>query len=91
VARQFDNLGERLAMYRRLQPPSLPNAQVGDIGLPDWWETEHDPGPDDADTDDDGLSEGEEVNTYNTAPADADSDGDGLADGVGLTCRLVPT
>ena len=33
-----------------------------------------------ADTDGDGLNDGEEVNTHNTDPNDDDSDGDGLAD-----------
>lgn len=39
-----------------------------------------------ADTDGDGLSDGQEVNVYGTCPTKADSDGDGLADGeeVGL-------
>jgi hypothetical protein len=37
--------------------------------------------PIDSDTDDDGLNDNEEVNTYYTDPADSDSDGDGLADG----------
>ena len=41
--------------------------------------------PNDADSDDDGLSDGDEVNTYATDPNDADSDDDGyevmLSDG----------
>ena len=37
--------------------------------------------PNDADSDDDGLSDGDEVNTYGTDPNDADSDDDGLSDG----------
>ncbi len=36
---------------------------------------------DSADTDGDGLSDGEEVNEYGTDPTNADSDGDGYADG----------
>jgi hypothetical protein len=36
--------------------------------------------PDDNDSDDDGLSDGDEVNTHGTAPLKADSDGDGLSD-----------
>ncbi len=35
-----------------------------------------------ADTDDDGLLDGAEVNTHNTSPLVADSDGDGLSDGL---------
>lgn len=37
--------------------------------------------PNDSDTDDDGLSDGEEVNTYGTSPLEADSDLDGDLDG----------
>ena len=37
--------------------------------------------PDDADTDDDGLSDGEEINNHDTNPIVADSDSDGLSDG----------
>ena len=37
--------------------------------------------PNDADSDDDGLSDGDEVNTYGTDPNDADSDDDSLGDG----------
>jgi hypothetical protein len=36
--------------------------------------------PDDADTDDDGLDDGVEVNTHGTDPGEADSDFDGLTD-----------
>lgn len=34
-----------------------------------------------ADTDNDGLSDGQEVNTYGTVPTNPDSDGDGVTDG----------
>ena len=37
--------------------------------------------PNDADSDDDGLNDGDEVNTHGTDPNDADSDDDGLNDG----------
>ncbi len=37
--------------------------------------------PDKADTDGDGLSDGDEVNKYHTNPLKADTDGDGLSDG----------
>lgn len=37
--------------------------------------------PNNAETDGDGLSDGEEVNTHKTSPVNADSDGDGLKDG----------
>jgi len=37
--------------------------------------------PNDTDTDNDGLSDGAEVNTHNTDPLDSDSDNDNLSDG----------
>jgi hypothetical protein len=37
--------------------------------------------PNDADTDDDGLNDGQEVKTYHTDPLDNDSDNDGYLDG----------
>ncbi len=37
--------------------------------------------PDDSDSDDDDLTDGQEVNTYNTDPLDNDSDNDGFSDG----------
>lgn len=37
--------------------------------------------PNNPDTDGDGLSDGEEINTYNTDPNNPDTDGDGLSDG----------
>ena len=37
--------------------------------------------PSNADTDDDGLTDGYELNTSSTSPTNADSDGDGLNDG----------
>ena len=36
----------------------------------------------DADSDDDGLTDGAEVHTHGTDPLDADTDGDGYSDGV---------
>jgi cysteine-rich repeat protein len=38
--------------------------------------------PDDADTDDDGINDGDEVNVHGTDPLNPDTDGDGLTDGV---------
>ena len=37
--------------------------------------------PNDADSDDDGLTDDEEVNTYGTIPTDDDTDSDGITDG----------
>jgi outer membrane protein OmpA-like peptidoglycan-associated protein/outer membrane protein W len=52
--------------------------------------------PNNADTDGDGLSDGEEVNRYKTDPRKVDSDGDGLTDGdevriYGTNPNLVDT
>ncbi len=50
----------------------LPTTQEGPIGT----------NPNDPDTDDDGLSDGAEVNTHHTDPLNPDTDGDGLKDGA---------
>jgi outer membrane protein OmpA-like peptidoglycan-associated protein len=50
----------------------LTNSQEDDLGTD----------PENADTDGDGLKDGEEFMTYNTDPLKADSDGDGLNDGA---------
>ncbi|WP_210652189.1 Ig-like domain-containing protein [Nocardioides sp. SYSU D00065] len=50
----------------------LPNQQEGPVGT----------SPQDPDSDDDGLSDGAEVNTHHTDPLDADTDNDGLTDGA---------
>jgi len=49
--------------------------------------------PNDADTDDDGLSDGDEVTIWRTNPLLCDTDGDGLSDGVevGVTEPLPDT
>ena len=46
--------------------------------------------PDVPDTDDDGLSDGEEVRTYATDPTKADSDGDGANDGDEIAADTDP-
>ncbi|MCP3423565.1 Ig-like domain-containing protein [Nocardioides pinisoli] len=51
---------------------NLPDQQEGTTGTD----------PNDPDTDDDGLSDGQEVNTTGTDPLDDDTDGDGLTDGA---------
>lgn len=42
------------------------------------------------DTDSDGISDGDEVNNYNTNPCESDSDGDGIADGTEVALKLNP-
>ena len=61
----------------------------GDL-LPDSEEFRRGTDPLKKDTDGDGLTDGEEVNTHGTNPLMADSDGDGLADGVEVR-RVPPT
>jgi len=46
--------------------------------------------PNDADSDDDGLTDGDEVNTQGTDPLDEDSDGDGMPDGWEVAMELEP-
>lgn len=55
--------------------------QDGD-GLTDVQEATLGTNPRMADTDTDGLNDGDEINKYNTNPTNEDSDGDGLRDGV---------
>ncbi len=57
------------------------NADPDHDGLTNSQERELGTNPKVADTDGDGLSDGDEVNTYKTNPLKVDSDGDGLKDG----------
>ncbi|TMO54163.1 M4 family metallopeptidase [Pseudoalteromonas phenolica] len=47
--------------------------------------------PNNTDSDDDGLLDGEEVNQYNTSPANSDSDSDKMPDGWEVLHSLDPT
>lgn len=69
---------------------STPQESDGD-DIPDYLEAIHGTDPFDADSDDDGLSDGEEdqnqngkVDAFETDPLNPDTDGDGLLDGVEL-------
>ena len=50
-------------------------------GLPDPIESTLGTDPNDADSDDDDVNDGDEVNVYLSDPLDADTDGDNLSDG----------
>ena len=50
-------------------------------GLSNLLEYQNNANPNDADSDDDGLLDSDEVITYSTSPSDPDSDNDGLTDG----------
>ncbi len=63
------------------EPDGLTNLQEYDLGT----------NPLDSDSDDDGLSDGAEVATYETDPADPDTDGDGLNDGTEVGMGTSPT
>jgi hypothetical protein len=73
--------------YEALHPcldPEVPDATAdpdGD-GLDNLTEYGLGTDPCDSDTDDDGLSDGAEVNTHGTDPLDSDTDNDGLSDGA---------
>ncbi|WP_135303467.1 helix-turn-helix transcriptional regulator [Haloarcula amylovorans] len=59
-----------------------PEGDADDDGLANQRELEYGTDIRESDTDGDGLSDGAEVNNYETNPTDPDSDGDGLSDGV---------
>ncbi len=58
-----------------------PNQDTDNDGLTNLGEFNSGALPNTADSDEDGLLDGEEVNTYNSNPIVIDSDGDGLSDG----------
>ena len=59
-------------------------------GLTNIQEYKEETNPTLADTDGDGLSDGDEVNTYGTSPEDADTDADSIPDGVEISLGLDP-
>lgn len=59
-------------------------------GLSDKQEAEQGTNPDNADSDGDGLSDGDEVVTHKTDPLKADSDGDGFTDGQEVRAGANP-
>ena len=76
---------EYLTQTQVTQPPSAGGGGEGEDadgdGLVNTKELEYGTDPNDPDTDNDGLSDGEEVLTYGTSPVDHDTDSDGLSDG----------
>ena len=61
--------------------PPLAKADSDNDGLTNDRERVLGTDPYDPDTDNDGIKDGDEVNTYGTSPVDFDTDGDGLGDG----------
>ncbi|MFH1356390.1 MAG: S8 family serine peptidase, partial [bacterium] len=72
-------------------PQLLLDFDADSDGLTDYEEGLLGTDPNNPDTDGDGLSDGDEVNTYGTNPLDTDTDGDGLDDNVELDYGLDPT
>jgi len=62
----------------------------GLTNLEEWNGGDNSTDPMDADSDDDDLTDGDEVNTHSTDPNDADSDDDGLKDGAEITANTLP-
>jgi hypothetical protein len=98
-ARPFDGAGEPRGDGSDYDIGADEYVDMDGDGLPDYVETgtgvyvdETDTGtdPDNPDTDGDGLSDGDEVNTYLTDPNDADTDDDGMPDGWEVDNLLDP-
>jgi len=66
------------------------DSEGGPDGLDNLAEYENGTDPTKADTDADGLTDGDEVNTYRTSPLDVDTDGDEMPDGWEVTYGLLP-
>ena len=66
------------------------DADCDNDGLSNIKEIELGTEPQNADTDLDGLSDGDEVNIYGTDPLNPDTDGDGICDGDEVTLGLDP-
>ena len=70
--------------------PTLPFEDPDRDGLTNLQEFQTGTNPNIADTDGDGLSDGDEVNTYHSNPLVADTDGDGLWDGLEVATGSDP-
>lgn len=77
-----DLMGDYFEIYNSLNPNDANDAinDLDDDDLTNLEEFQHFTNPRDADTDDDFLTDGEEVNTYFTDPRIPDTDGDGWMD-----------
>jgi len=62
----------------------------GLTNLEEWNGGDNPTDPLDADSDNDDLNDGDEVNTHSTDPNDADSDNDGLKDGAEIAANTLP-
>ena len=77
-----DGMSDRWEVRNGLDPAD-PTDGAGDYdgdGLSNLGEYQHGADPLDADSDDDGLTDGDEVNVHGTDPTSPDTDGDGLND-----------
>lgn len=81
----------RLAVLPLLVGGCIFSFDADDDGLSNSRERELGLNPDVADTDGDGLLDGDEVDVHNTDPLNADSDGDGLADGLEIESGADPS
>ena len=73
-----------------IDPDNGPNGDPDGDGLTNEEEFGLGTNPIEADTDEDGLADGAEIETYTTDPSDPDTDGDGLVDGWEVQYGLDP-
>lgn len=82
---QMPDTFEDLYDFLDADDPSDASLDEDEDGLSNLEEYQNKTNPENPDSDGDGLSDGDEVNTHGTSPTNADSDDDGLSDGDELT------
>ena len=89
VVARDDGGNEATATVQITVPGGTPGDGDGD-GVPDDEEAQYGTDPSNPDTDQDGLTDGEEINDWGTNPIDPDTDDDGLTDGEEIDLGTNP-